>query len=178
MISSLANVTGRIANRTQNRSNSAPALGQMAAKLASSLNVDVASRLLMPIYKRIAEPVVASGKAKLTTKGRPTAPRPSRIIIGGASSTALESENREAASEAVSGAVESVPFVGPFVAPMIRDTLAPIPPPQARVMPSAPPTRGVPGLGGGQPAPAAPAVAQGPTDMGSREMLDQLFPFG
>jgi hypothetical protein len=178
MISSLANVTGRIANRTQNRSNSAPALGQMAANLASSLNVDVASRLLVPIYKRIAEPVVASGRAKLTTKGRPTAPRPSPIIIGGASSTALESENREAASETISGAVESVPFVGPFVAPMIRDTLAPIPPPQARVMPSAPPTRGVPGLGGGQPAPAAPAVAQGPTDMGSREMLDQLFPFG
>ena len=54
----------------------------------------------------------------------------------------------------------------------------PAAPPQARVMPSAPPTRGVPGLGGGQPAPAAPAVAQGPTDMGSREMLDQLFPFG
>jgi hypothetical protein len=54
----------------------------------------------------------------------------------------------------------------------------PAAPPQARVMPSAPQTRGVPGLGGGQPAPAAPAVAQGPTDMGSREMLDQLFPFG
>ena len=132
----------------------------------------------MPIYNRIAEPVVASGRAKLTTKGRPTAPRPSPIIIGGASSTALESENREAASEAVSGAVESVPFVGPFVAPMIRDTLAPIPPPQARVMPSAPPTRGVPGLGSGQPAPAAPAVAQGPTGQSSREMLEQLFPFG
>lgn len=178
MISSLANVTGRIANRTQNRSNSAPALGQMAANLASSLNVDVASRLLVPIYKKLADPFVASGRAKLTTKGRPTAPRTSPIIIGGASSAALESENREAASEAVSGAVESVPFVGPFVAPMIRDTLSPIPPPQARVMPSAPPTRGVPGLGSEQPAPAAPAVAQGPTGQSSRDMLEQLFPFG
>ena len=64
--------------------------------------------------------------------------------------------------------------------PETEEPIAPEPaaPPQARVMPSAPPTRGVPGLGGGQPAPAAPAVAQGPTDMGSREMLDQLFPFG
>jgi hypothetical protein len=62
--------------------------------------------------------------------------------------------------------------------PVEEPDAAPAAPPQARVMPSAPPTRGVPGLGGGQPAPAAPAVAQGPTDMGSREMLDQLFPFG
>jgi hypothetical protein len=52
----------------------------------------------------------------------------------------------------------------------------PAAPPQARVMPSAPPTRGVPGLGSGQPAPAAPAVAQGPANSQSREMLQQLFP--
>ena len=55
---------------------------------------------------------------------------------------------------------------------------APAAPPQARVMPSAPPTRGVPGLGTEQPAPAAPAVAQGPTGQSSRDMLEQLFPFG
>jgi hypothetical protein len=54
----------------------------------------------------------------------------------------------------------------------------PAAPPQARVMPSAPPTRGVPGLGTEQPAPAAPAVAQGPTGQSSRDMLEQLFPFG
>ena len=47
-----------------------------------------------------------------------------------------------------------------------------------RRTPSAPPTRGVPGLGTEQPAPAAPAVAQGPTGQSSRELLDQLFPFG
>jgi hypothetical protein len=47
-----------------------------------------------------------------------------------------------------------------------------------RRTPSAPPTRGVPGLGSEQPAPAAPAVAQGPTGQSSRDMLEQLFPFG
>lgn len=66
----------------------------------------------------------------------------------------------------------------PVEEPAAEPATLPAAPPQARVMPSAPQTRGVPGLGGGQPAPAAPAVAQGPTDMGSREMLDQLFPFG
>ena len=52
----------------------------------------------------------------------------------------------------------------------------PAAPPQARVMPSAPQARGVPGLGSEQPAPAAPAVAQGPANSQSREMLQQLFP--
>jgi hypothetical protein len=58
----------------------------------------------------------------------------------------------------------------------VEEPDAPAAPPQARVMPSAPPTRGVPGLGTGQPAPAAPAVAQGPVNSQSREMLQQLFP--
>jgi hypothetical protein len=62
--------------------------------------------------------------------------------------------------------------------PVEQPDAAPAAPPQARVMPSAPPTRGVPGLGSGQPAPAAPAVAQGPTGQSSRDMLEQLFPFG
>jgi len=60
----------------------------------------------------------------------------------------------------------------------VEEPDAPAAPPQARVMPSAPPTRGVPGLGTEQPAPApaAPAVAQGPVNSQSREMLQQLFP--
>lgn len=49
-------------------------------------------------------------------------------------------------------------------------------PPQARVAPPAPPTRGVPGLTAPAAAPpAAPAVAQGPS---SAEMFQQLFPLG
>ena len=48
-----------------------------------------------------------------------------------------------------------------------------VPPPQANV---APPTRGVPALGGVTPAP--PPVAQGPAGPTSREMYDSLFPFG
>ena len=52
----------------------------------------------------------------------------------------------------------------------------PTPPPQARVLPPAPPTRGVPGLTAPAAAPpAAPAVAQGPS---SAEMFQQLFPLG
>jgi len=67
----------------------------------------------------------------------------------------------------------------------------PVSPPQARVQPPAPQTRGVPGMGPAQgpalpgpqgapapaPAPAAPAVAQGPAAPSSREMLQDLFPF-
>jgi hypothetical protein len=54
----------------------------------------------------------------------------------------------------------------------------PAPPPQARVQPPAPPTRGVPGMGG-TPTPAPGPVAQGPqvASQGSREMLKSLFPF-
>jgi hypothetical protein len=74
-----------------------------------------------------------------------------------------------------SGAQANVPEEAPIEEPIAAE---PTPPPQARVRPSAPQARGVPGIGSEQPAPAAPAVAQGPTDMGSREMLDQLFPFG
>jgi hypothetical protein len=61
---------------------------------------------------------------------------------------------------------------------------APAPRPQAREMlrriPTAPSTRGVPGLSGeSAPSPAAiptSAVAQGPANSQSREMLQQLFP--
>ena len=59
-----------------------------------------------------------------------------------------------------------------------QDDQEPTPPPQARVQPPAPPTRGVPGMGG-QPTPAPGPVAQGPqvASQGSREMLKSLFPF-
>ena len=67
-----------------------------------------------------------------------------------------------------SGAQANVPEEAPIQEPAA--------PPQARVMPSAPQARGVPGLGSEQPAPAAPAVAQGPANSQSREMLQQLFP--
>ena len=57
----------------------------------------------------------------------------------------------------------------------------PAPPPQARVQPPAPPTRGVPGMGGqpqgGAPAPGPGATAQGSAGPTSREMYKSLFPF-
>jgi hypothetical protein len=56
----------------------------------------------------------------------------------------------------------------------------PTPPPQARVQPPAPPTRGIPGMGGATPgaAPAPSPTAQGPqvASQSSREMLKSLFP--
>jgi hypothetical protein len=69
----------------------------------------------------------------------------------------------------------------------IEEEVTAVPPPQAsipRQLPAAPPTRGVPGINepatGGTPptpveAPPPQAVAQGPS---SREMFQQLFPFG
>jgi hypothetical protein len=51
-------------------------------------------------------------------------------------------------------------------------------PPQARVAPPAPPTRGVPGMGAGAaaPGPQPAAAPAGPPSPSSREMLQQLFP--
>ena len=67
-----------------------------------------------------------------------------------------------------SGAQANVPEEAPVEEPTA--------PPQARALPPAPPTRGVPGLTGPAAAPpAAPAVAQGPS---SAEMFQQLFPLG
>jgi len=72
-----------------------------------------------------------------------------------------------------SGAQANVPEEAPMEEPTA--------PPQARALPPAPPTRGVPGLtapAAEPPAaepPAAPAVAQGPS---SAEMFQQLFPLG
>jgi len=67
-----------------------------------------------------------------------------------------------------SGAQANVPEEAPVEEPTA--------PPQARVLPPAPPTRGVPGLTAPAAAPpAVPAVAQGPS---SAEMFQQLFPLG
>ena len=67
-----------------------------------------------------------------------------------------------------SGAQANVPDEAPMEEPTA--------PPQARALPPAPPTRGVPGLTApAAPAPAPPAVAQGPS---SAEMFQQLFPLG
>ncbi len=168
MITQLANVTTRIANRTQNRSNSAPALGQMLGRLSASLNVDIAVKALSPIFASF----VRTGKAKASTREGPltnlTPPRVSPIIIGGASSSALDTENRQL----IQRAAEELPIIGTEVAPMLEPTA----PPQARALPPAPPTRGVPGLTDPAAAPpAAPTVAQGPS---SAEMFQQLFPLG
>jgi hypothetical protein len=183
MISSLANVTGRIANRTQNRSNSGAVIGRMAGAIYGTLGLPVPVAVLEPLITRTVGPLYRAGKAQMSTSGTATAASVRPIIIGGASSAALDPENLETFREVTSDIIEEIPVV---------DALAPViaPPPQASVssemlrrIPPAPSTRGVPGLG--EPAndvaatpamtPPPSAVAQGPSQ--SSEMMARLFPF-
>jgi len=65
----------------------------------------------------------------------------------------------------------------PDEAPAVEEEVEVTIPPQARVAPPAPQTRGVPGMGAGTAAPAPEAAAPtGPVSPSSREMLQQLFP--
>ena len=178
IISSLANVTGRIANRTQNRSNSGAAIGNLLGRLFTSLGGTVPVQAIAPVIGMALGPSVRSARSAGARRGRMTTPIPSRLIIGGASSVAGDPEAKEVLEEVV----EDIPLAGDFIAPLVAPNA---PPPQASVprpIPAAPPTRGVPGLN--EPASGAPAtpveappaaVAQGPS---SREMFQQLFPFG
>jgi len=186
IITSLANVTGRIANRTQNRSNSGAAIGNLVGRLWNSFGGTVPAQAIAPVIAMTLGPSVRSVRSGAARQGRMTTPTPSPIIIGGASSTAMDPEAREVLEETV----EDIPLAGDFVAPLVAPPERPVAPPQARALPPAPPTRGVPSLEsaatppvetGATPAPPPPAnVAQGPEGPAapsSREMLQDLFPF-
>ena len=173
MISSLANVTGRIANRTQNRSNSGAAIGRMAGAIYGTLGLPVPVAVLEPLITRTVGPFYRAGKAQMSTSGAPTPPSVRPIIIGGASSAALDPENLETFREVTSDIIEEIPVV---------DALAPViaPPPQAsRRQPAAVPTKwsvSDPANTAATPdmAPPPSAVAQGPSE--SSEMMARLFP--
>jgi hypothetical protein len=175
MISSLANVTGRIANRTQNRSNSGAAIGRMAGAIYGTLGLPVPVAVLEPLITRTVGPLYRAGRAQMSTSGAPTPPSVRPIIIGGASSVALDPENVDTLQEVTSDIIEEIPVVGPAVAPIIN------PPPQAsRRQPAAVPTKfsvSDPANAAATPdmAPPPSAVAQGPSE--SSEMMARLFPF-
>ena len=187
IISSLANVTGRIANRTQNRSNSGAAIGNLLGKLWTSLGGTVPVQAIAPVVAMALGGPTRSGRSAAARQGRMTAPTPSPIIIGGASSAAIDPEAKELLEETV----EDIPLAGDFVAPLVAPPKRPVAPPQARVAPPAPPTRGVPGLESTASPPvetaatpvSAPAPAnmaqgpEGPVAPSSKEMLQDLFPF-
>ena len=188
MISSLANVTGRIANRTQNRSNSGAAIGNILGRLWTSFGGSVPVQAIAPAVLYALGPPIRSGRSGAARKGRMTTPTTTPIIIGGASSAAMDPEAREVLEETV----EDIPLAGDFVAPLVAPPERPVAPPQARVAPKpAPPTRGVPGLESSASPPvetaatpvSAPAPAnvaqgpEGPVAPSSREMLQDLFPF-
>jgi hypothetical protein len=185
LISSLANLTGRIANRTQNTSNSGAMLGQMLGRLYKSLNGSVTARTIAGQAAAMISSGTESGRRTFAVPARPSGGNlnasPNPIIIGGSSSAALEPENREVIGEVL----EEVPVLGPVIAePFIN--------PQASVSSEmlrktlAPPTRG--GISGlGEPAnevaaapamaPAPSAVAQGQGPSESSQMMARLFPF-
>ena len=175
LISSLANVTDRIGNRTQNRSTSGDAVGNLVGRLYGMIGKTAPAAVLATLMSKIAPPLTHAVGAVRATSGAPTPKVPSPIIIGGASSTALDTENIDAIREATGDAVEKIPLIGPSIAPIVA-------PPQARVVPPAPPSRGLPWLEGGQqpaqqaPTPPPQALAQAPSQ--SSQMMEQLFPYG
>jgi hypothetical protein len=176
MISALANVTGRIANRTQNSSNSGAVIGRMVGGLYGTLGLPIPVSAIQPLMERTLLPLTRSGKVMLDTMyAAPTPPSVRPIIIGGASSAALDPENVDTLQEVTSDIIEEIPVVGPAVAPIIN------PPPQAsRRQPVAVPTKfsvSDPANAAATPdmAPPPSALAQGPSE--SSEMMARLFPF-
>ena len=186
MITALANVTGRIANRTQNSSNSGAVIGRMVGVLYGTLGLPVPVAAIQPIMEKTLLPLTRSGRVMLSTRyAAPTPASVRPIIIGGASSAALDPENLDTVREVTSEVIEEIPFIGPAIAPVIA------PPPQASVssemlrrIPDAPPTKWAPGdatstAATPDVAPPPNAVAQNTAPQGSSaEMMQQLFPFG
>ena len=153
LMNNLADTTARVVRTEKNTSNSGAAIGTLLGRL----------------FRKMGDTNVANAAAEW-------------FLVNGAvrsyAGARVKSAVKGVAGQRARGGLSNLILGGGTGFGSTPSTEEPAAPPQARVMPSAPPTRGVPGLGGGEPAPAAPAVAQGPTDMGSREMLDQLFPFG
>ena len=161
-IGSLASVSGRIADRTVNRSNTtsaAMAIGAAAGRVFNSLGLPVATGVIANILSTTLGPVVRAGRAVSATSGIMTPPRINPIIIGGASSVSADPAGQQKAS----AVIENVPLIGPSIAPLFA--------PNYRS--PAPDTRGLRFMNpqaSAAPPPPAPASPQ------SRQMLQQLFP--
>jgi hypothetical protein len=153
MINSLADTVTRMTTTEKNRSNSGAAIGSLLGNLFRSMGATDVGRLAGQFFGQVgvrrlyAEPRARSAIEGVVTRTPSTL---DRLILGGGVGFGSTPEVEESEEVEVT-----------------------VPPPQANV---APPTRGVPALGGGTPAP--PPVAQGPAGPTSREMYDSLFPFG
>ena len=174
LISSLANLTGRIANRTQNKSNSGAMLGQMLGRLYGSLNGTVTARTIAGQAAAMVSSGTESGRRAFAVPARPSAGNlnasPNPIIIGGSSSAALEPENREVIGEVL----EEVPVLGPVIADPFTNPQASVSSQMLRRLPPvAVQARGMPGIGGKPAEGQGPGPSADPTQ--SRAMMDQLF---
>ena len=153
MINSLADTVTRMTTTEKKRSNSGAAIGSLLGNLFRSMGATDVGRLAGQFFGQVgvrrlyAEPRARSAIEGVVTRTPSTL---DRLILGGGVGFGSTPEIEESEEVEVT-----------------------VPPPQANV---APPTRGVPALGGGTPAP--PPVAQGPAGPTSREMYDSLFPFG
>jgi hypothetical protein len=174
MISSLANLTGRIANRTQNKSNSGAMLGQMLGRLYGGFGQTVPARIIAGQVGAMVTSGTESGRRAFAVPARPSAGNlkasPNPIIIGGSSSAALEPENREVIGEVL----EEVPVLGPVIADPFTNPQASVSRQMLRrIAPVAVQARGMPGIGGKPAEGQGPGPSAAPTQ--SRAMMDQLF---
>lgn len=167
-MNSLAQTTSQITRTAKNTSNTAAAAGSLLGRLFRSLGSTDIGTATMQLWG--AEGLRRSygvARASAAAEGRVPTTKSllDRLILGGG--------------------------VGAGMTPEEEEPAPPAAPPQARALPPAPSTRGVPGItppAGGSPAGAPPApggeapapgpMAQGPgAGPSSREMLQDLFPF-
>ncbi len=155
MMNSLAETVTRMTTTEKNRSNSGAAIGSMLGNLFRSMGATDVGRMAGQFFGQVGvRRLYAEPRARAAIEGGATrAPTTlDRLILGGG--------------------------VGAGSTPEVEEDVEVTLPPQARVAPPAPQTRGVPMLETPAEAPA-PEVAEtptGPASPSSREMLQQLFP--
>jgi len=163
-MNALAQTTSQITRTAKNTSNTAAASGSLLGRLFRSLgSTDVGAATMQLWGMEGLRRSYGVGRASAATQGRVPTTRSmlDKLTLGGGIGFGMTPEEEAPAEE-------------------------PVAPPQARVQPPAPATRGLgtmlqgpePGAApapGGAPAPGA--MAQGPQAPSSREMLQDLFPF-
>jgi len=163
-INALAQTTSQITRTAKNTSNTAAAVGSLLGRLFRTLgSSDVGAATMQLWGAEGLRRAYGVSRASAATQGRVPTTRSmlDNFILGGGIGAGMTPEEEAPAEE-------------------------PVAPPQARVLPPAPSTRGLgPMLQGPAPgaapapggAPAPGAMAQGPQAPSSREMLQDLFPF-
>jgi len=163
-MNSLAQTTSQITRTAKNTSNTAAAAGSLLGRLFRSLgSTDIGTAAMQVWGAEGLRRAYGVSRAIAATQGRvpTTKSMLDNLILGGGIGFGMTPAQEEAPPEPAA------------------------PPPQARVLPPAPSTRGLPGITSPMPsAPQAAAptpppgpVAQGAAGPSSREMLQDLFPF-